>query len=103
MRWREGALQLLEPSRPAFSPETCGLGAPALLLWSLLIHPEVCPIEGWCVSAPAGRYLCWDRRLFSLVPVLLSLSLVIVGTRPSVENLDQAGHKVQEGKWWNKI
>lgn len=57
------------------------------------------------VSLPqlADIFLCWDRRLFSLVPVLVSLSLVIVGTRPSAENLGQAGFKVKEGKLWNEI
>lgn len=48
-------------------------------------------------------FVCWDRRLFFLVPVLLSLSLVIVGTRPPIENLGQDGHKVKEGKLWNEI
>lgn len=51
----------------------------------------------------ADTFVCWDRRLFSLVPVLLSLSLVIAGTRPSAENLGQTGFKVKEGKLWNEI
>lgn len=56
-----------------------------------------------CFS-PAGRNLvCWGMRLFSLIPVLVTLSLVIVGTRPSMESLSWARHRVIERKLWDEI